>query len=155
MTLFKALRHNRRISILTMKECSFYEVGFMNLQDMIRGNQSIGRLEMKDIIQMGVNTQDPSLALKNFLYVIKALEDNNFITEAVFSIYHNSNSSDPVFLGNELRLGLNELVSNNISLKVLKIEGFRLGGAEICTICESLQNNNSLETLVLTGNLVE
>ena len=156
MTLFIALKYSRHIVCMRMQECTFYEGGFMTLKDLIRVNQGIRKIEIRDMIQMGMNTHDSDLAVRNFIHVISALADNNFITEAIFSIYHNSACLfPPIFIGQALQCTFNDLIRNNSTLKYLKIEGFRIGGSEISSIFSALRYNKSLETLILTENLVE
>lgn len=156
MTIFTALRSNRHIQNLKIRECTFYEGGFMALKDLLTANQGIKTIEIRDLIQMAINTHDQELALNNFLHMVGALTDNCFIENASFFIYHNSASKLPsIFLGEKVQNALEELVRINRTLKCLRIEGFRIGGSEICSIFSALRYNEGLKALVLTGNSIE
>lgn len=152
MILFSSLKKNKGIEVLKLNECTFGEVGFMILQDLLRENIGIKKLELRDLIKLRYNAQDENGNWKNLLYIVGGLIDNNFITDVCISAH----MQNALWEGDKLvAKGLRDLAVNNKSLISLRIEGFKLTGAEICGIVQGLEENSSLEICALCGNLIE
>jgi hypothetical protein len=153
--IFNSLRYNKSIKFLKLQECTFHEAGYMTLKELLRYNKTIAKIEIKDMLHMGVNTNERDIAIRNFVHVVQGLEENKSIVEASLCVYRNSNSSNSLFTGFDLQSPLSSFLINNQTLTFLKIEGFGLTGKDVCSICASLKENQSLETLILTKNLIE
>lgn len=55
ITILTSLKRNRLITSLKLHECTFGESGFMVLQDLLRENSSIKKLEIKDLMRLRYN----------------------------------------------------------------------------------------------------
>ena len=153
ITILNSLKHSRHITSIKLQECTFGESGFMVLQDLLRENTSIKKLEIKDLMRLRYNNES-SIDMQNFLYIISGLTDNSSITESVISIHsHITQNSSP--FTQKVSKSLMELAKMNNFLIHLKIEGFKLSGNDICDFLQGLQHNKTMESCSLIGNLVE
>jgi Ran GTPase-activating protein (RanGAP) involved in mRNA processing and transport len=153
MTIFASLKRNRKINLLKLQECTFGEAGFMLLQDLLRENQGLKKLEVKDLMRLRYNSET-SNDMKNFLLIISGLTDNQSILEASVSI-HSNHSCAPQSFTPQVSKALQDLGKLNRWLVSLKIEGFKLSGNDICGLLIGLKENSVMKTCVLTSNLVE
>ena len=152
MILFNSLKKNKGIEVFKLNECTFGEVGFMILRDLLTENTSIKKLEIKDLIKLRPNSQDENGNWRNLLHIINGLINNNYIKDVCISAHMQNALWEADRL---VAKGLRELAANNKALISLRIEGLKLTGAEICEIVQGLEENTSLETCALCGNLIE
>ena len=153
ITIFSSLKRNRHIKSLKLQECNFGEAGFMVLQDLLRENTSIKKIEIKDLMRLRYNNES-STDMQNFIFIISGLTDNPSISEATISI-HSNMTQNPSSFTPQVSKSLMNLAKFNNSLIHLKIEGFKLSGNDICDLLQGLESNKTMETCSLIGNLVE
>lgn len=158
MVIFQGLKLNKSIEELRLQECVFLEGGFIMMKNMLGKNSSLKRIEIKELLHLGMNSQNHESQVRNFVHIVQAMSANTSVLDLALTLHKSALNCGPnmkLFQSLELENALSSLLRCNSALKTLKIENFRLGRDEIKAISQGLIENQTLVTLVLNGNVME